>query len=102
MWITLSGKPEDGDYDLIPKGKHAKLQAELDSAKAMAVSLNKDVLLVKECSIKLQAENEKLKDALEHIIEYWNGSDNYKATTDALREIIETAEQALQGKKGSE
>lgn len=57
----------------------------------------KDLRELSEYIEQLQAENEKLKEALEHIIEYWNGSDNYRATADALEEIIETARQALKG-----
>ena len=46
---------------------------------------------------QVQVENERYKAALAHIIEYWNGSDNYRATADALEEIIETARQARKG-----
>jgi len=45
---------------------------------------------------QLQVENEKLKEALEHIIEYWNGSENQGAMLDTLNEILDTTEQALQ------
>lgn len=46
---------------------------------------------------KMKAENATLKEALEHIIEYWNRDENNTAMGDALLEIIETAEQALKG-----
>ena len=42
-----------------------------------------------------QAEIKRLRDALEHIIEYWNRDPNDTAMHDALWHIIETAEQAL-------
>lgn len=35
----------------------------------------------------------KLRDALEHIIEYWNG--NTESAVDAIEEAIETAENVL-------
>ena len=43
----------------------------------------------------LEEENKKLREALEHIIEYWNRDENGGAMSDALWHILETAEQAL-------
>lgn len=43
----------------------------------------------------LLAENKRLREALEHIIEYWNRNENDRAMNDALYHIIETAEQVL-------
>jgi hypothetical protein len=45
----------------------------------------------------VQAVNgrEKLVEALEHIIKYWNRGENNGAMSDALYHMIETAEQAL-------
>lgn len=48
---------------------------------------------------QLQAENERLKEALEHILEYWNRDENQMAMSDALWHFIETAEQALKDSK---
>ena len=42
-----------------------------------------------------QADNERLREALEHIQEYWNGDGNNVAMSDALSEILRTCEQAL-------
>lgn len=39
--------------------------------------------------------NQKMREALEHIIEYWNRDQNESAMADALFHIIETAEEAL-------
>ncbi len=44
---------------------------------------------------RLEAENKMLKEALEHIVEYWNRDENGGAMSDALWHILETAEQAL-------
>jgi len=43
---------------------------------------------------------EKLRDALLHIAEYWNRSENDKAMSDALYHMIDTAEAALAAQKG--
>ena len=43
----------------------------------------------------LEEENKRLREALEHIIEYWNRDENGGAMSDALWHILETAEQAL-------
>jgi len=40
-----------------------------------------------------------LKEALEHILEYWNRDENQMAMSDALWHFIETAEQALKDSK---
>ena len=47
---------------------------------------------------KLKEENKRLREALEHILEYWNRDENPRAMSDALWYIIETAEQALKDK----
>lgn len=36
-----------------------------------------------------------MREALEHIVEYWNRDQNENAMADALHHIIETAEEAL-------
>ena len=40
-------------------------------------------------------ENEKFRDALTSIAEYWNGSENNSAMSDALGYIVSTAREAL-------
>ena len=50
------------------------------------------------CYKALAAENAKLKEAIEHIREYWNRDENSGAMSDALWEILDTAEQALKEK----
>ena len=47
--------------------------------------------------IELKDENVRLRVALEHIVEYWNKSENDTAMIDALDVIIGTAETALKG-----
>jgi predicted RNase H-like nuclease (RuvC/YqgF family) len=42
-----------------------------------------------------EAERDRMKFALEHILEYWNRDQNETAMTDALWHIIETASDAL-------
>lgn len=49
---------------------------------------------------ELEAEVGRLRETLEHICEYWNRDTNEKAMSDALWEIIATAEQALSQKAG--
>ena len=44
---------------------------------------------------ELEAENKRLREALEHIKEYWNG--NPESAVDAIEEAIHTAEEALEG-----
>jgi len=44
---------------------------------------------------RLQAEVERLRKALVHIEEYWNRDQNETAMADALWEIINTAQDAL-------
>lgn len=44
---------------------------------------------------RLTAENKALGEALQHIAEYWNRSENDRAMNDALYHMIETAEAAL-------
>lgn len=48
-------------------------------------------------AVELDAEVERLREALEHIAEYWNRNRDDGAMHDALWHIIETAEQALEG-----
>ena len=48
-------------------------------------------------AVTYRQEIEKYKEALEHIIEYWNKDKNHGAMSDALDEILNTAEQALKG-----
>lgn len=42
-----------------------------------------------------EAERDRMRSALEHIIEYWNRDQNESAMSDALWHIIETASDAL-------
>ena len=44
---------------------------------------------------KLIATATELVGALIHIQEYWNGSENERAMTDALNHIVETAQAAI-------
>jgi hypothetical protein len=46
-----------------------------------------------------EAERDRMKFALEHILEYWNRDQNETAMTDALWHIIETASDALPNAK---
>ena len=50
------------------------------------------------CPLHLSAE--KLRDALEHISEYWNRRENDTAMSDALYHMIETADTALAASRG--
>lgn len=43
----------------------------------------------------LEKSNTTMKEAHEHILEYWNHDENEKAMSDALWHIIETSEAAL-------
>lgn len=62
------------------RGELAQLRAELAEARAVV---------------------EKQGDALTHIAEYWNRSENDKAMNDALYHMIDTAEAALASKEAS-
>lgn len=42
-------------------------------------------------------DSRKLKDALIHIAEYWNGSENETAMADACHHVADVARQALEG-----
>jgi len=46
---------------------------------------------------QLKAEIKRLKEALEHILEYWNGDRNDTAMHDALWHILDTANETLKG-----
>lgn len=43
----------------------------------------------------LELENQRLREALEHIREYWNGNENSMAMSDALYAIDDIAQKAL-------
>lgn len=43
----------------------------------------------------LEADNQRLRAALEHIEEYWNGDYNEKAMSDACDAVVEIAREAL-------
>ena len=45
--------------------------------------------------LTLRAENQRLRAALEYILEYWNRDENEHAMSDALWKIIAIAEEAL-------
>ena len=66
--IQLCGKVKEGEYDLIPKGKHANLQAEL----AKQEVINDFYLEGLEKSAKqfeqLQAENKQLHKAADYLL----------------------------------
>ena len=53
--------------------------------------------LATECE-RLRAENERLRDALIYIEEYWNRDQNEKAMADACWHAVETARAALAAK----
>ena len=70
---------------------------EIKQLKAENERLRKDGLSLANGAITYRQEIEKYKEALEHIIEYWNKDENHGAMSDALDEILNTAEQALEG-----
>jgi hypothetical protein len=47
-----------------------------------------------------EMSEQKMREALEHIIEYWNRDQNEAAMADALFHIIETAEKAIPTSSG--
>ena len=47
----------------------------------------------------LVGEVERLREAMQHIREYWNGSETNGAMSDALEEILATADKAPKGCK---
>ena len=70
---------------------------EIKQLKAENERLRKDGLSLANGAVTYRQEIEKYKEALEHIIEYWNKDKNHGAMSDALDEILNTAEQALKG-----
>ena len=64
------------------------------------VAEHEEVEIIRTEITELKAENERLREELDHIIEYWNRDRNDKAMFDALWHIIESAEKALQTEEG--
>jgi hypothetical protein len=48
---------------------------------------------------KLERERDKAREALEHIVEYWNRDENETSMSDALWHIIQTAVDVLHATK---
>lgn len=72
-----------------------KLQAEFKKLEDDFETIEQMYNALKPVNRHLHAENRKYKDALEHILEYWNKDENSMAMFNALWHILDTAEEAL-------
>ena len=84
--------------------KVALQSKEIERLKAEEKYLNEEVArgirFNERLEAELEAKIERMTEALEHIVEYWNKDQNNGAMSDALDEILATAEQALKENDG--
>jgi hypothetical protein len=82
--ITALTAERDALLAFTPKNWRGELSAAIE-----------DTAIKAEKIAKLTTERDALREALEHIGEYWSGSRTDGAMWDALQHIIETVDQAL-------
>ena len=90
-----------GETDLIPDNKLSAALQKIRSMQAENATLKTKIEQMQETIaydagnyLTMQADNARLRNALEHICEYWNGGN--ESAVDAIEEAISAAEDALQ------
>lgn len=86
--LLVSSMEKQKDIHLAERIKFRESLATLDSERAANERLTQE-------RDALQADNARLRDKFEHVLEYWNGDENYRAMSDALNHIEDVVSEAL-------